>query len=551
MFNLYAQALSDPKLIIIIALSALVTFFSGNTIASRPAAVITRRVAIANSFYSIFFTLTRFANLFYLPLLATQVDRAAKTGNIALLDTQLRLILWGSFLGGGVLWIFLPTFIQLFSRGIRSFEARQSMIRVLLQIFKPKIFRIIFESLRKPETFGVSLFNLEGVPAGFLIFNVIATGIWTTGVLCALFVSAKHPEFARTAVLLSGLVNAFAAIIFSTLVDPKAALITDQVIAGERPEKHVYVTCVFLCFGNLIGLLLSQLIFIPGSKLIESSTFYIGNTVGEQTSGLMLVILLSVFVTALSSTTVVSRISAAITLRVATAFAIYNLFFLITRLAQQIYAPIIGTIVDTAMKTNSILRLQFQLRLIILGATLGTLIGWLLMPTFVEIYKKGINGMEKFGSLPKLIINSFNPKYIKKWIECLRKPSLMGVTLKSLNEIPKTFIYANVIVISIYTVGVLCALYSSAVNSEYARQTTLLSSVVNGVATILIALIVDPMSSLITDQAVAGERPLRHVKIMAVFLIAGMFAGTLISQLIFLPASEFIIFCSRILSKVF
>jgi len=203
------------------------------------------------------------------------------------------------------------------------------------------------------------------------------------------------------------------------------------------------------------------------------------------------------------------------------------------------------------MKTNSILRLQFQLRLIILGATLGTLIGWLLMPTFVEIYKKGINGMEKFGSLPKLIINSFNPKYIKKWIECLRKPSLMGVTLKSLNEIPKTFIYANVIVISIYTVGVLCALYSSAVNSEYARQTTLLSSVVNGVATILIALIVDPMSSLITDQAVAGERPLRHVKIMAVFLIAGMFAGTLISQLIFLPASEFIIFCSRILSKVF
>lgn len=548
MLEMYLTAIKDPKLIFICFTAGIVTLLTANTVVSRPVAVITKRVATANTLHNIFFMLTRFANFFYVPLIATFVDRAVKTDSLSLLNVQLRLVVWGSFLGAVALWFLLPSFIQLLSKGVWSFERRGSMVNTFLSAVNPVNFGKILNCLRRPTNFNVSLFNLEGVPVGFLIFNVIGTAIWTIGVLCALYVSAKYPQYEVTATLLSGLVNSVAAIIFSTLVDPKASLITDQIVAGERPEKHAYIIAVFLAAGNVLGMIISQFLFIPGAKVIEFATLKLTHGIG---GSLIIIVTLSVLVAALSSTAVVSRISAVITRRVATAIAIYNLFFLITRLAQQIYAPIIGILRDAAVKNNSIFALEGQFRWVIAGASIGILIGWLLMPTFIQIYIKAIRGMEKHGSLPKLMGLSIMPWNWIYWIRCIRGPSFLGVKLKDINQIPKPFLYSNIIVVSIHTVGVLAATFASALRPEFARQAATLSGVVNGVATILLGIIVDPIASLITDQAVAGQRPHNHVKIMAVFLIAGMFLGTILSQLIFMPCVYIIKWCSEIITILF
>jgi hypothetical protein len=50
---------------------------------------------------------------------------------------------------------------------------------------------------------------------------------------------------------------------------------------------------------------------------------------------------------------------------------------------------------------------------------------------------------------------------------------------------------------------------------------------------------------------VAEKRPLKHVKTMALFLIAGMFFGTILSQAIFIPCVHIIKIASQILTKVF
>lgn len=548
MFDMYMQAMRDPKLIFICVMAGIVTLLTANTVVSRPVAVITKRVATANTLHNIFFMLTRFANFFYVPLIATFVDRAVVTGNLSFLNVQLRLVIWGSFIGGVALWLLLPSFIQVLSRGVWSFERRGSMVRTFLSAINPLNIGKIISCLRRPSNFNVSLFNLEGVPAGFLIWNVVGTAIWTIGVLCALYVSAKYPQYEVTATLLSGLVNSVAAIIFSTLVDPKASLITDQVVAGERPVKHVYIIAVFLAAGNILGMIISQFLFMPGAAIIEFATLKLAQGIG---GSLLIIIILSVIVAALSSTTVASRISAVITKRVATAIAIYNLFFLITRLAQQIYAPIIGILRDTAVKCNNVFALESQLRWVIGGASLGMLIGWLLLPTFVEVYVKAIKGMEKYGSLPKLMLLSIMPQKWGHWAACLRPPSFLGVKFKDINQIPKPFLYSNIIVISIHTVGVLAATFASALRPEFARLAATLSGVVNGVATILLGIVVDPIASLITDQAVAGQRPHHHVKVMAVFLIVGMFLGTLLSQVIFMPCVYFIKWCSELITAVF
>ena len=548
-FNLL---LHDWKLSFILIVSGVVTLLTSSTVASRPAAVKTGQVAMSMTIYQIFFMMTRFANLFYLPILGSYIDKATTTGNTDDLLLQIRTIIIGSCIGAAMAWILLPTLVNLFTKGINALDTYGSMIKVLLKTIHPSKWKTILQCITKPSNYKVSMFKLEGVPAGFLLFNIFATAIWTIGVLCAMYASALNEEYARTAVLLSGLVNALAAIMFSVIVDPKAALITDEVIAGKRPEKHVYITAVFLMAGNLIGTLISQFFLLPGVKVICFATDYINKNDSASGGSLYFVVFAAITVSILASTNVVSRISAVMTKRVATAIAIYNFFFLITRLAQQVYAPIVGSIVDMSIKHNQFDLLESRLRFIVLGTSIGAAIGWLLMPTFINVYCKAIRGMEKYGSLPSMFLQIIiTPRYWLSIIKTLAPPSALGVTLSDLKEIPKNFLIANVIVISIHTVGVMAATYASALMPEHARTATLLSSIVNGVATILLGIVVDPTCALITDQAVAEKRPKKHVKIMAVYLIGGMLLGTLLSQVIFIPCVYIIKFACIILTKIF
>lgn len=543
--------LLDPKLLFISAIAGLVTMVTIKTIASRPAALATRCVAMSITIYNLFFLISRFANLFYLPLLARYVDRAVATENLSCLLLQIRVVIWGMVVGALIAWLLLPTFVEIFIQGIRAIEKYQSLPTVLLKIALPRNWYRILRCLRPPSNLGVRLWNLEGLPLGFLLFNVLATAIWTVGVLCAAYVSAIYPDYARTSLLLSGLVNAVAAILFSVVVDPKAALITDQAIAGARPEKQVYAAAVFLSASNFLGTLLGQLLLEPGISAIRWATVSLVQGMKAAEGGLIPVVAISAIVTLMSSTTYASRVSAVITRRVATAIAIYNFFFLVTRLAGQVYSPAVGSIVDITLQQSNSSVLEGRLRLIILGSTLGAAVGLLLLPTFVEIYRKAILGMEKFGSLPRLLLASILPSFWRHWWSCLRPPSLLGIRFEQVAQIPRNFLIYNVLVISIHTIGIMSAVYASALHPHISRTTTLLSSVVNGVASILLGLVVDPVAALLTDNAVSGKRPENHIKVMAVFLMMGMLLGTLLSQVIFRPCVWFIGWCSELVARIF
>lgn len=541
--------LADPRLIILFLVSALISLLSSTTIATRISAVITRKVAMAFSIFSIFFLITRFANLFYLPYLGIYVDRAEQSGNVGVLLFQIRFIIWGAGFGAVLALLLLPTFVEIYKKGIEALDKYNSMVKVLLSLFfKPKNWLKVIKCFRRPSMMGVKLFNMEGAPSGFVYFNILATGIWTVGALCAIYASAVNPEFKRTSVLLSGLVNAFAAILFSLIIDPKASLITDLIVKGERSERQIYAVSIHLALGAIVGTILSQIIFLPGVHMINAAASAIGS--GELAGNFILLTTFNAIVMLLASTTYTSRISAVLTKNVATAIAIYNFFFLITRIAQQVFAPMIGVLVDSAVKHGQISTLEMQFRWMIGGTTIGAIIGIILMRTFVEIYNRAIAGMEKLGSLTKLLMAvCFKPKNWLKILQSFKMPSLMGVTLKDLKSIPKNFLIANILVIALHTVGVLAATYASAACPE-ARGVTLLSSVINGVATILLSILVDPTTAIITDDAIAGKRPAHHIKVVALYLACATVIGTLISQIVFLPSVELIKFTSFLLGKI-
>ncbi|HIB65972.1 MAG TPA: DUF2837 family protein [Phycisphaerales bacterium] len=544
--------LADPSLVFISFIAGVVALATSLNIAARPAAVKTSKVMLAFTMANFFFMLTRFANLFYAPLMAKFVDTAANSGSTGILAGQLRWVILGSALGGLASWILLSTFVEIYRRGIQCLDYRQSLARALMRLARPQAWKVILGAIRRPSNLGVKLFHLDGIPAGFLLANVFATAVWTVGVMAALLVSAELPGMEQTAVLLSGLVNAFAAIAFSVWVDPKAAVITDQAIKGERPEKHVDITAVHLAMGNFLGGVLGLVMLNPAAALIRVAAKALGEQGEAMNNHLWVIVLFNLSFAFLASTTYTSRISAVRTSRAATAVAVYNFFFLIARLGQQVFAPMIGAISDHVV-SNPLLGLPdlaHSLRWVLMGSSLGAFLSWLCMPTLVEVYDKAIQKTDKMGSIHAVLVALLNPSNWGAVVRCLRRPSMFGLTVSDFQRIPKTFILANVFVIGIHTVGVVASVYAGAAVPDLERTASLLSSVVNGFATIALGLIVDPTAAVITQETLDEKRPAKDVYAMGILLIISMLIGTILSQVLLEPARWVIETGAHILAQI-
>ena len=534
--------LSDPRLLFVVVISGVVSMLGSLNIASRPAAVITGKVAQATTISSIFFMVSRLANMFYLPLMAGFVGEAVRTGDTTQLLQQIQLVVFGSALGSLASWVLLPNFISLFCYLVEQLNAKG-----IKSFLLPSVWLTAVKKYSQRYPLKARLGDLAGIPVGFLAFNVFATAVWTIGSLSAVYCSGANPEYSSTALLLSGLVNAFAAIAFSVWVDPQAAIITTGVIKKERPPEQVYAAALHLGLGNFIGGLLGLLVLHAGIFIIMKATVAIGAGGAHMAGGIWMIVALNAGLTVLASTTYASRVSAVVTRNVAVALAVYNLFFLITRLSQQFYSPLLGSTADHLVKANQVEQLEALFRWVLAGASVGSFVGLLLLPTFVEVINKAIHQIDQHQSVPKVLALCLLPKNWPAILSCLRPPGLLGVRLADVRKIPWFFLVGNVIVLSIHSMGTMAAICAGAQlhdNPGAARSATLLSSVVNGVATIMLSLVVDPTLAGITDQCAEDTRDASHIRAAAVFLLGGMLLGTLISQLIFTPAVWFIKFCA-------
>ena len=544
--------LSDGRLVFICLLAGVVSMLTTLNVAARPAAVHTKQVALALAVSSIFFMFTRFANLFYLPILGSYVDKAVRTGAVDVLYEQIQWVVIGSALGALMSWLLLPTFCAVYERGIAGVQSRGSMFKVLLGLPTIRGVKALFGCCRSPLELRSWPQGSTHIKGPFLLWNICATAIWTVGALCALYVSAAVPQLEATAVLLSGLVNSFAAIAFAIFVDPKAAVITDQTVQGQRPEQDVKAMTFWLGAGNFLGGLLGLAVFPVGIAMIKWATLKLGQT--SMSENMWLVVGLNMLTALLMLTALSSRVSAVITKKVATSLAIYNVFFLITRLATQVYAPILGAVRDSVINGHASAGDLLPLfRWVVWAATAGTVIGWLLIPTFVEIYNQAIVALEnRGGAMAKLLRDLLHPRRWLRVLRCWRTPTLFGVVRRDLAQMPKGFLLANALVVGIHVIGVLAAILAGAqLSGQLARTATLLSSIINGVATILASILVDPTAAHITDQCVHDKRPVHHIHIMVVFLAATTLAGTLLSQILLQPSSQLIVRCAQLLDWLF
>ncbi len=252
--------------------------------AARLAGVQTQRIATSISLFNLFMTAGRLANLFSAVMIGPLADKAGNTvralwgqhqyAAIASIqrtfEWQLRLVVFAGTLGMIAFSLFLPTFIYLFKRGIRSFEKRGSLPHSLFRLADSTVIGDVVRSVRIPRIDDVRTFSFRDLPARMLIFNIVVTCVYAIGVVASNYASVLDVNSARTALQLSGIINGIGTIAFTLFVDPTSSIITDQAAKGERPLGEVKAMVFYLSLTAILGTVISQLILWPSSYLIAA-----------------------------------------------------------------------------------------------------------------------------------------------------------------------------------------------------------------------------------------------------------------------------------------
>jgi len=279
------------QLLIVAGLTAVIHMVNTLIYSVRLAGVRTERLAMSLSLFQVIFLLASTANLIQAPLMSSIVEHAINAGlaqnsgndllassfyqsQLAGLNSKIRLVILSSTLGTIVGGLLIPAFVSLFVRGIMLLEEIGSVPRMFLRmVLLPRSVIAMAWKVRlpRPGRFRDTLREPLHIPVYFLIANIFITGIWTTGVLSALYAGALIPHFRSTATLTSGIINGIAAVLAATVVDPTAAMITDQAMRGVREEKDVRQMAVYLAITRLIGTLVAQVIFVPAALIIRAA----------------------------------------------------------------------------------------------------------------------------------------------------------------------------------------------------------------------------------------------------------------------------------------
>ncbi len=236
------------------------------------------------------------------------------------------------------------------------------------------------------------------------------------------------------------------------------------------------------------------------------------------------------------------------TQRIAVSISLFNLFVTASRLAALFLTPSLGALADNATRPAvagswppfrptssrpSICKCALSSR----RETIGTCFGALLLPMFIYLFARGIRSFERRNSVLQALIRLGDPRVMMDVLSSIRLPEIRTVLAYTREAIPPKLLIGNLVVMSIYAIGVPSAYYASVLNLDARTTAAGLSGIVNGIGTLAFTFFVDPTSALMVDQAVKGERSLNSIRAMVIGLTVTAIFGTILSQLLLWPGA--------------
>lgn len=241
------------------------------------------------------------------------------------------------------------------------------------------------------------------------------------------------------------------------------------------------------------------------------------------------------------------RIAGVRTGRIAVSFALFNILVLVSRTSNSFQGPFLAKRIEENLLADAANTLLTDFRWILLSATLATVIGALLIPTFQRIFSRAVRHFQVHRSVPQLLLHGFFKGGLAQLKDVASLPSPVNVTsMRVARGISPWVVVLNIAAVALWTIGVFASLYAGYLNPELRVTSSTLSSVVNGVATIMMFVFIDPHMSVMTDDVIEGKTSEPQFRRAIVWLVASRLAGTLLAQLILVPAAMVIVAVARI-----
>jgi hypothetical protein len=253
---------------------------------------------------------------------------------------------------------------------------------------------------------------------------------------------------------------------------------------------------------------------------------------------LLTICLLTAVIHLIGALAYAARIAGVRTRRIAMSFALFNALVLVSRLSNGFLGPLIAKRVEVSISRGSGDALLSDFRLMMLATTAGVLAGILLVPTAQRLFAGAITRMQKRRSLARLALRSVTPAGLRTVRASAALPRVSGhLSLRPPREIGWGVLAANCAAQAILVVGVLASIYAGFLNPEFRVTASQLSALINGFATILLFLFIDPQLSILTDDVVDGRMSEAAFRRSIVWISASRLAGTVLAQALFVPAA--------------
>jgi len=237
-----------------------------------------------------------------------------------------------------------------------------------------------------------------------------------------------------------------------------------------------------------------------------------------------------------------TRISGTRVKLIATALSLFSTLVIVSRFSTMIQQPLTAKLIAEAPSENKLAFLEGQYRILIGVTSVGVLLGILLFPTFIAIFSRAIIQLSnERGSIFALCRKNCTLNGIKKVIGCFRFPALSYLKGITLQTIPKRLFVINVVISAVFTIGVLSSIYATLlVPDSYAGAALTSSGIINGIATILLTLFIDPKASVLADRVTKQPSKYVYLKSYSLTMISSKFVGTLLAQALFIPAAYYV-----------
>lgn len=237
------------------------------------------------------------------------------------------------------------------------------------------------------------------------------------------------------------------------------------------------------------------------------------------------------------------RIAGVRTRRIAVSFALFNILVLVSRTSNAFQGPFLAKRVEQNLLHPTAHNLLADFRWLIFSATFATIVGAFLIPTFQRIFSRAVHDFQAHRSIPRLLLHMCFRGGLTQLKDSACVPAVGNVSaLRAERSISAATITLNIVAVALWTVGVFAALYAGYLNPQLRVTSSMLSSIVNGVATILMFVIIDPQLSVMTDDVVEGRLSEPCFRRAIVWLVGSRFAGTILAQVLLIPAAGLIMF---------